>query len=71
MSKLFVDSILIEVQPPTILMLKENMPQKIIESKVNSIINVEKTSSFGAIDTYTIYLTNGNTFEYNVINGML
>lgn len=71
MSKLFVNSVLVQVQSPTVLMSKENMPQSMVESQVNSIIDVEKTSTFGAIDTYTIYLTNGNTFEYNVINGTI
>ena len=69
MSKLFVDSLLVQVQPTTIEMVGNNMPQSILNSVVNSIIDVEKTSSFGSVDTYTIYLTNGNTFEYNVSNG--
>lgn len=69
MSKLLTDSILVQVQPITVEMIGDNMPQNITETKINSIINVEKTKSFNGVDTYTIYLTNGNTFEYNVING--
>lgn len=71
MSKLFVDSILVKVQPATVEMAGNNMPQNIVTTEANSILNVEKTSSFGLIDTYTIFLTNGNTFEYNVTNGTI
>jgi hypothetical protein len=69
MSKLFVDSILVQVQSPTIEMMGTNIPQSIVQSEINSILNVEKTKSYNGVDTYTIYLTNGNTFEYNVTNG--
>jgi hypothetical protein len=70
MSKLFVDSVLVKVQSPTVQMYN-NIPQSITESEANSILRVEKTDNFGAVDTYTIFLTNGNTFEYNVTNGTI
>ncbi|MCR5786242.1 MAG: hypothetical protein K6G28_00880 [Acholeplasmatales bacterium] len=34
-----------------------------------SITSIEKTSSEGNVDTYTITFSNGNTFEYTVTNG--
>lgn len=71
MSKLFVDSVLVKVQPATVEMAGNNMPQNIVATEANSILNVEKTNSFGLVDTYTIFLTNGNTFEYNVTNGTI
>jgi len=70
MSKLFVDSVLVQVQSATIEMTTDGIPYDIKNgTEINSILNVEKTKSFDGIDTYTIYLTNGNTFEYNVTNG--
>lgn len=71
MSKLFVDSVLVKMQPATVEMAGNNMPQNIVTTDANSILNVEKTDSFGLVDTYTIFLTNGNTFEYNVTNGTI
>jgi len=70
MSKLFVDSVLVQVQSATIEMTTDGIPYDIKNgTEINSILNVEKTKSLNGIDTYTIYLTNGNTFEYNVTNG--
>lgn len=41
----------------------------IIEADINSIENIEKTNTSGLVDTYTIYMSNGTTFEFEVING--
>lgn len=35
----------------------------------NGILNIQKTSTSGLIDTYTITFTNGNTTTFNVTNG--
>jgi len=35
----------------------------------NGISRIEKTSTVGLVDTYTITYTNGNTFTYTVTNG--
>ena len=37
----------------------------------NGIDRIEKTSTSNFTDTYTIYFTNGTTFEYQIINGMI
>lgn len=37
----------------------------------NGIDRIEKTSTSGIIDTYTIYFTNGNTFNYEITNGVI
>lgn len=37
----------------------------------NGIDRIEKTSTSGIVDTYTIYFTNGNTFNYEIINGVI
>ena len=36
----------------------------------NGIDRIEKTSSVGPVDTYTIYFTDGNTVEYEIHNGI-
>ena len=35
----------------------------------NGILKIEKTSTSGLVDTYTITYTNGNTFNFTVTNG--
>ncbi len=37
----------------------------------NGIDRIEKTSTSGIIDTYTIYFTNGTTFNYEIVNGVI
>ena len=37
----------------------------------NGIERIEKTSTSGIIDIYTIYFTNGTTFEYQITNGVV
>ena len=37
----------------------------------NGIAKIEKTSTSGIIDTYTIYFTNGKTFNYEITNGVV
>lgn len=37
----------------------------------NGIQRIEKTSTSGLTDTYTIYFTNGETFEYQIVNGVV
>ena len=37
----------------------------------NGIDRIEKTSTSGIVDTYTIYFTNGNTFNYEIVNGVI
>lgn len=37
----------------------------------NGIDRIEKTSTSGVIDTYTIYFTNGSTFNYEIVNGVI
>lgn len=37
----------------------------------NGIAKIEKTSTSGIVDTYTIYFTNGNTFNYEIVNGVV
>ena len=37
----------------------------------NGIDRIEKTSTSGVIDTYTIYFTNGTTFNYEIVNGVI
>jgi hypothetical protein len=36
---------------------------------VNSISDIQKTSTVGFVDTYTIFMTNGSTFQFTVTNG--
>lgn len=35
----------------------------------NGILRIEKTGTSNLIDTYTIFFTNGEHFEYQIING--
>ena len=35
----------------------------------NGILEIKKTSTSGLIDTYTIFFTNGTTFDYYITNG--
>lgn len=37
----------------------------------NGIDRIEKTSTSGIVDTYTIYFTNGTTFNYEIVNGII
>ena len=37
----------------------------------NGIARIEKTSTSGIVDTYTIYFTDGNTFNYEIVNGIV
>jgi len=37
----------------------------------NGIARIEKTSTSGIVDTYTIFFTNGTTFNYEIINGVV
>lgn len=37
----------------------------------NGIDRIEKTSTSGIVDTYTIYFTNGTTFNYEIVNGVI
>lgn len=37
----------------------------------NGIARIEKTSTSGIVDTYTIYFTNGTTFNYEIVNGVV
>jgi hypothetical protein len=37
----------------------------------NGIERIEKTSTSGIVDTYTIYFTNGMTFNYDIVNGII
>ena len=37
----------------------------------NGILKIEKTSTSNYIDTYTIFFTNGTTFEYTIQNGVI
>ena len=37
----------------------------------NGILSIEKTRSEGTTDYYTIYFTNGETFEYTIQNGVI
>lgn len=37
----------------------------------NGIERIEKTSTSNYIDTYTIYFTDGNTFNYQIVNGVI
>lgn len=37
----------------------------------NGIEKIEKTSTSGIIDTYTIYFTNGTQFQYQLTNGVV
>lgn len=37
----------------------------------NGIIRIEKTSTSDVIDTYTIFFTNGDTFEYQITNAKI
>ena len=37
----------------------------------NGIDRIEKTSTSGIIDIYTIFFTNGETFEYQITNGVV
>ena len=39
------------------------------ETAGNGIATIEKTSTNGLIDTYTIYYTNGTTFNFTITNG--
>lgn len=41
----------------------------IVEVDVNSIEDIEKTNTVGLVDTYTITMTNGSTFDFEVRNG--
>lgn len=37
----------------------------------NGILKIEKTGTSNLIDTYTIFFTNGDTFEYQITNGVV
>ena len=37
----------------------------------NGILRIEKTKTEGITDYYTIYFTNGETFEYQITNGVV
>ena len=37
----------------------------------NGIERIEKTSTSGITDTYTIYFTNGAEFQYEIVNGVV
>ena len=37
----------------------------------NGILRIEKTNTSNYIDTYTIYFTNGEIFEYQIVNGVI
>lgn len=37
----------------------------------NGILRIEKTGTSNLIDTYTIFFTNGTTFDYQIINGTI
>lgn len=37
----------------------------------NGIERIEKTSTSGIVDTYTIYFTNGTQFQYEIVNGVI
>lgn len=37
----------------------------------NGILRIEKTRTEGVTDYYTIYFTNGETFEYQIVNGVV
>lgn len=37
----------------------------------NGIVRIEKTFTSGAVDTYTIFFTNGTEFNYTVTNGVI
>ncbi len=37
----------------------------------NGIERIEKTGTSGEIDTYTIFFTNGTSFEYNISNAVV
>lgn len=37
----------------------------------NGIAKIEKTSTSGIVDTYTIFFTNGSTFSYDIVNGII
>lgn len=37
----------------------------------NGILRIEKTGTSNLIDTYTIFFTNGEQFEYQIINGIV
>ena len=37
----------------------------------NGIVKIEKTSTSGVVDTYTIFFTNGTTFSYEITNGVI
>ena len=37
----------------------------------NGILRIEKTGNEGSIDYYTIFFTNGTTFEYSIQNGVV
>ena len=39
--------------------------------KGNGILRIEKTNTEDLIDYYTIYFTNGETFEYSITNGVI
>ena len=35
------------------------------------IVSITKTGASGLVDTYTIYFTNGTTFNYEIVNGVV
>ena len=50
--------------------IDENIKIVMLKGETGSNIdNIEKTSSSGRIDTYTVTLTNGETTKFNVTNG--
>lgn len=54
---------------PLIIEMSGQGPQGMRGESGNGIESVEKTSTSGLIDTYTMYFTNGDTFEYFIVNG--
>lgn len=54
-----------------ILQMSGQGPQGPIGPMGNGILKIEKTSTSGVVDTYTIFFTNGTTFNYEITNGVI
>lgn len=63
------DAYVQNVGTPNHLILKFGIPQGESGEDGNGIERIEKTSSSGLVDTYTIYYTDGTTTTYEVTNG--
>lgn len=70
MNNIFSNIVEYIIESPTIFVSDKNKPYMIVDTKNNSIKTVEKISSINNIDNYTIYFTNGNSFDYYITNGV-